>query len=117
MKWENTKAYRAVKKSLLESLERRGLTEQVFLDKAEEYMALWVQFHRLKQDAEERGVTVFDPKRGMNVENRSVALGVQVSKQMLSIYTALGYKALAKKSPGEAGAQAEDLSPLAELLR
>lgn len=115
MKWENTKTYRAVKKSLLESLEQRGLTEPVFLDKAEEYMALWVQFHRLKQDAEERGVTVFDPKRGMNVENRSVALGVQVSKQMLSIYTALGYKTLARRSP--AGEQAEDLTALAELLR
>ncbi len=117
MKWENTKAYKAVKESLLESLERRGLTEQVFLDKAEEYMALWVQFHRLKQDAEERGVTVFDPKRGINVENRSVALGVQVSKQMLSIYTALGYKAIARENPDETGQQAEDLTPLAELLK
>ena len=37
-------------------------------------------------------MTVKDEKRGMNVENRSVSLGVMVSRQMLQIYTALGFK-------------------------
>lgn len=33
-----------------------------------------------------------DEKRGMLVENRSVSLEVQVSRQMLAIYSALGFK-------------------------
>ena len=118
MKWESTTAYRTIKKGLMESLETRGLTEAVFRDKAEEYLALWVQFQQLKADVEKNGVSFFDERRGMPVENRSVALGVQVSKQMLSIYGALGFKNIAKKAGEEsARGETEDLSTLAEMLK
>ena len=43
-------------------------------------------------DIEARGVCVMDEKRGMLVENRSVSLEVQVSRQMLAIYSVLGFK-------------------------
>ena len=89
---EQTKAYKTLRKSLLDSLEARGLVEEVYRDKVEEYMALWRQLRALREDIEERGVTVMDEKRGMLVENRSVSLATQVSKQMLAIYTALGLK-------------------------
>ena len=36
-------------------------------------------------------MAVLDGRRGMLVENRRVSLATQVSKQMLSIYTALGF--------------------------
>ena len=118
MNWKNTKAYRTIRKGLMESLEARGLTEAVFRDKAEEYLALWVQFQELKADVEKNGVSFFDERRGMPTENRSVALGVQVSKQMLSIYGALGFKNAAKKAGEEAArSEAEDLSALAEMLK
>ena len=42
-------------------------------------------------------------------------LGVQVSRQMLSIYAALGFRERARKAGGQA-AETEDLSSLAELL-
>lgn len=107
-----------VKKSLIDSLELRGLTEPVFKDKAEEYLALWVQFQQLKEDVAEKGVSLFDQKRGIPVENKSIALGVQVSKQMLSIYTALGFKNMARKAGEEKDrTEVEDLSALAELLK
>lgn len=88
---ESTKAYRQLKKSLLESLEARGLVEDVYRDKVAEYMTLWVQLRELQADVRTRGVAVMDERRGMLVENRSVSLATQVSKQMLSIYTALGF--------------------------
>lgn len=104
-----------MKKSLLDSLTARGLTEPVFRDKAEEYLALWVQFQQLKEDVRENGVAQYDEIKKRRVENRSVALGVQVSRQMLSIYGALGFRDRAKKAAAAAG-ETEDLSSLAELL-
>ena len=117
VKWENTRAYRDVKKSLMGSLEQRGLTEPVYLDKAEEYLALWIQFQQLKDDIRENGVAQYDEKKKRIAENRSVALGVQVSRQMLNIYTALGFRELAKKAGDESGRELEDLSSLAEMLK
>ena len=87
---EQTKAYKTLRQSLLESLEARGLVEDVYRDKVDEYMDLWRQRMELREDIRERGVAVMDAKRGMMVENRSVSLEVQVSKQMLAIFTSLG---------------------------
>lgn len=101
---EQTKAYRALRQSLLESLEARGLVEDVYRDKVDEYMDLWRQRMELREDIRERGVAVMDTRRGMMVENRSVSLEVQVSKQMLAIFTALGFK----PAEGRAGRCAGD---------
>ena len=95
---ENTKAYRNLKRSMLDGLEARGLVEDVYRDKVAEYMTLWAQLQALNQDVAERGVVVMDEKRGMLVENRSVSLATQVSKQLLAIYTALGLKPAEGKS-------------------
>lgn len=105
---ESTKAYRQLKKSLLESLEARGLVEDVYRDKVAEYMTLWVQLRELQADVKDRGVVVMDEKRGMLVENRSVSLATQVSKQMLAIYTALGLKP-AKSRSGPPGYDTDEL--------
>ena len=114
-KWESTKAYRTIKKGLTEDLAERGLGGAVYRDKVEEYLTLWVQFQQLREDVQLNGVTLFDKKRGMPVENRSVSLGVQVSRQMLNIYTALGFREQAGR---EAGAgDIEDLAALSELLK
>ena len=98
---EQTKAYKTLRKSLLDSLEARGLVEDVYRDKVDEYMDLWRQRMELREDIHQRGVAVMDVKRGMMVENRSVSLELQVSKQMLAIYAALGFKA--RDSGGGAG--------------
>ena len=76
----------------MDNLKSRGLIEPMYRNLVEEYMALWVQHQELRADVEENGVTIWDEKRKMNVENRSVSLGVMVSRQMLQIYTALGFK-------------------------
>lgn len=89
---EQTKAYKTLRRSMLESLEAKGLVEDVYRDKVDEYMELWRQRMELREDIRDRGVAVMDIKRGMMVENRSVSLEIQVSKQMLAIFTALGFK-------------------------
>lgn len=90
--WERTQAYRTLREGLFDNLNARGLIEPMYTDKAEEYLALWVQLQQLKADIAENGVTRYDEKRGMEVENRSVTLEVQVSRHMLNLYTALGFK-------------------------
>lgn len=90
--WGKSKAYKQLAKSLLESLDRRGLTERVYIDKLEEYMDFWVRRQELKEDIAIRGLTVMDD-RGRISENRSISLEIQVSRQMLTIFTALGFKA------------------------
>ena len=90
--WSKSKAYKQLARSLLESLDRRGLTERVYTDKLEEYMDFWVRRQELKEDIAIRGLTVMDD-RGRISENRSISLEIQVSRQMLTIFTALGFKA------------------------
>lgn len=86
-----TKKRRELKDSMLEILENRGMTEKVYSDKVEEYMQHWELYQKLLADIEDRGIIVEGGSRGP-AENRSVALSVQVSRQMLAIFNALGFK-------------------------
>lgn len=98
-----------LRRSLVENLEARGLIEEVYIDKVNEYMDLWNARQDLETDIKQRGVTVPDEKRGMMVENRSVSMAVQVSKQMLSIFAALGFRDIASKGSGMGGAEDDEL--------
>lgn len=102
-------AEKALKQALLDNLTARGLVEEVYTDKVEEYMDLWRQRMMLKKDIEERGITVWDYKREMDVENRSVSLEVQISRQMLAIYTALGFKDISVSAKPCGGGEEDDL--------
>ena len=85
------KAFRTLKQALLDSLAARGLDQDAYADKVEEYMDFWVLRQELKEDIARRGLTVVDD-RGRQTENRSVSLSVQVSRQMMALFTALGFK-------------------------
>ena len=89
--WRKTKAFSELKRDLEGSLQARGMVEQVYRDKVAEYLDFWVLHQELKADIKARGLTVTDD-RGRESENRSVSLSIQVSRQMLNIYTALGFK-------------------------
>ena len=90
--YRKTAAYRTLERALKDHLNARGLVEHIYQDKISEYMDLWVRRKELEADIAERGVTVLDEKRGVMTENRSVSLEIQISRQMLAIYTALGFK-------------------------
>lgn len=87
--YRKTTQYRTLKRSLLDLLAWRGMTDQVYLDKVDEYMDFWVRRCELRDDVRERGLSVVDD-RGRWMENRSVSLEIQVSRQMMTIFSALG---------------------------
>lgn len=89
--FRQTKAFRTLKKNLLDSLAERGLNQEVYLDKVREYLDFWVLRQKLKEDIDLRGLTVTDD-RGRQTENRSISQTTQVSKQMLALFNALGFK-------------------------
>ena len=70
--------YRELKRSLMDALAVRGVDEEVYRDKVQD-------------DIARRGLTITD-ERGRMTENRSVSLEIQVSRQMLAIFTTLGFK-------------------------
>lgn len=89
--WKQTKAFRELRESLRTELTSRGLTGKIYQDKLEEYLDFWCRRQELKADVAARGLTVMDD-RGRISENRSISLEIQVSRQMLTIFTALGFK-------------------------
>lgn len=93
--YERTREFRDLQKDLLDDLNARGLISKPYLDKAEEYMGLWCLRRMLEEDIAARGVYV-EYQNGANqkgtTDNKSVEKLVRVSAQMLSIWTALGFK-------------------------
>lgn len=101
-----SKAFRSLKQSMVDSLDARGLCEDIYRDKVDEYMEFWARRQELAADIRERGLSVIDD-RGRVTENRSVSLEIQVSRQMLAIFAALGFKDEAGKV-GRAGCFDDD---------
>lgn len=102
--YTRTKDFRNLRAALLDDLSARNLTGKQYADKVDEYMDFWRRRNELRDDVDKRGLTVRDA-RGSVVENRSVSLEIQVSRQMLAIFTALGFKADAIR---DAASLAED---------
>lgn len=91
LNYEGSKDYKALRKQMLDNLKGRGMTEKIYTDKVEEYMNLWLTLQKLNEDIKQRGVQVPD-YNGILKENKSIAMSVQVSKQLLSLWNALGFK-------------------------
>ena len=89
--FSKTKEYRELRAALLASLEKRNLLNTTYRDKVNEYMDFWVRRQQLRADVEGRGLLVTD-ERGRVSENRSISLEIQVSRQMLALFTAMGLK-------------------------
>ena len=97
--YERRKDYRELRQSMLQNLIDRDIDADVYRDKVQEYMDFWVRRQELRDDIAKRGLTVMDD-RGRLSENRSVSLEIQVSRQMLAIFTTLGFKDDALSSGG-----------------
>lgn len=95
--------YAELRQAMLENLAARGLDAEMYRDKVREYMDFWVRRQELRDDIAKRGLNVMDD-RGRLSENRSVSLEIQVSRQMLAIFAALGFKEDALSS----GSRSED---------
>ncbi len=99
--YERRREYRELREAMLANLVARGLDDEVYTDKVQEYMDFWVRRQELRDDIAERGLSVTD-ERGRLMENRNVSLEIQVSRQMLAIFTTLGFKEDALSGRGEA---------------
>jgi len=97
---KKTRAYQELRASMLKDLKHRGLDAKAYTDKVDEYMDFWARRRELRDDVAARGLTVQD-ERGRLTENRSVSLEVQVSRQMLAIFTALGFDPKSLRGPVE----------------
>lgn len=109
---ENVEAAAAeLEQTILDDLTARGLVQPVYLRKAREY----VQYFRILQafylDIEERGVMVWDEKKGMTVDNPAVGKSVQVANIMQTIFRDLGFReqAIATAKKTETGGGVDDL--------
>ncbi len=88
----------ALRRSMLDSLAARKLTEEIYYDMVTDYLELWWHRAALEADIRENGVKIFDAKRGIDVENCAVSARVRVSAQMAKLYKALGCQELAQKN-------------------
>ena len=93
----------ALRRSMLESLAARGLTEEIYSDMVTDYLELWWHRAALEADIRENGVKIYDAKRGLDVENCAVSARVRVSAQMAKLYKALGCQELAQKNQAPDG--------------
>lgn len=93
--YKKTKAYKAVKASLIQQLEEGGNANSHFLSLVDDYMNLWNIKQMLIDDIEERGVSIHY-QNGLNQwgykKNDSVAELGKISGQMLKILQALKIK-------------------------
>ena len=83
----------SIKKSLIEQLEKRGASSEVFTNLIEDYLSLWEMKEELKKDIKTRGIVYETTSAvGAKIEknNPSNKELLATNKQMLSILKDLG---------------------------
>ena len=107
--YARTKEFQTVRAALIaKATDALGELDPLQLDRVDEIMDLWCQRQMLRDDVRRRGPTVLD-ERGRESENRCISLGLQVSKQILELYKALGLVAEpARAQQGKADAEEID---------
>ena len=92
---KRTKAYRQIKASLREQLERAGNDRPHYIDLVEDYMKLYVIKELCARDIDERGVVIRGVgSTGQKVEKRndSVDMMQKTNQQMIKLLDSLGIK-------------------------
>ncbi len=87
--WRASKEFKSLRDELQRSMGGKDKLDAVTAARIDEYMDFWVIRHQLQDDITARGLYVQD-ERGRTMENRSVSLSIQASRQMSAIAAALG---------------------------
>lgn len=87
--WRASKEYKRLREELQRSMGGEDKLDAVTAARIDEYMDFWVLRHQLQDDITARGLYVQD-ERKRTMENRSVSLSIQASRQMSAIAAALG---------------------------
>lgn len=109
---ENIEAQAAeLEQTLLDDLTARGLVQPVYFRKAREYARFFRQKAALDLDIEERGVMVWDEKRGCLVDNPALSRAVQIANMMQTIFRDLGFReaAISSAKAADTGGGVDDL--------
>lgn len=96
--FKRTKEYRELKKSLEDNLDARGLVEPIYADMVRRYLSYREMEYLAEQEISEKGLNIWDEKRGSWQANPSITTKVNASRQAAAIYRALGFEDEAKKA-------------------
>jgi Phage terminase, small subunit. len=91
--YKQSKTYKAIKKDLLDQLDRNHTQGVYYTNMVDTYMNLWVREQLLNDDIEENGVMVKWNNGGGQCgakKNDSVDMSNKVNNQMLKILSELG---------------------------
>ncbi len=89
---KNTKLFKALRKDLIDQLERNGTIGAYYTDLVDDYMNMWLRKVALSEDVDERGEKVKSFKANGIVEiknNDSIEMGLKINVQMLKLLAAL----------------------------
>lgn len=95
-KYLESEMYAAVRRDLLDQLERNGTAGEYYTDLVNDYMDMWVTKCLLVDDIQQRGVNIsYDNGGGQKgkKKNDSVELRIKINAQMLKLLSDLGVKA------------------------
>lgn len=98
-----SKEYRALKKSLEDSLAARGLVEPVYADMVRRYLSCREMEHAADLELNENGINIWDERRGSFQLNPAVSVKNNAMRDALRIYRALGFEDEAKLAKGGGG--------------
>ena len=88
--------YEAIRKDLLDQLDRNGIYGKQFKDLVEDYMSLWIVKNLLIDDIKSRGVSIkWNNGGGQNGYKKNDSVGElnKTNAQMLKLLNELGIKA------------------------
>lgn len=101
-----TRLYKAIRKDLLDQLERNRTTGQYYCNLVEDYMDMWVAKTLSVEDVRRRGIVVEYQNGGGQCgmkKNDSVELQIKLNAQMLKLLSEMGIK------PSQGGGGEDDL--------
>lgn len=96
--YRRTKEYRDLKKAIFDSLAARGLTSPVYENMANRYLSYCEMEHNADLEIQEKGLNIWDTRRGSWQANPSISTKLNASRQAAAIYRALGFEDEAKKA-------------------
>lgn len=96
--FSKTKEYRALKKSLMDNLEARGLTDPIYADMVRRYLRLCVDEREADRELEEKGMNIWDERRESWQVNPCVSAKMNICRQAAAIYRSLGFEDTARRA-------------------
>lgn len=92
---KRTRLYNAIRKDLLDGLDRNGTVGQYYSDLVEDYMDLWIAKSLAVEDVRRRGIVVTYENGGGQTgkkKNDSVELQIKLNAQMLKLLSEMGIR-------------------------